>query len=125
MEQDFAPAAKSSEEVKEPDAKYKVNMSGWSSDECPNSPILTDNDCMICGEEALWSCKPCDAKYCSECWSEDHKTKQHEKTTFKYKTHDTNGKVTLSNPTTATEVLGSRDDQNTASNLLNDFLNTT
>eukprot|EP01060_Flectonema_neradi_P003975 TRINITY_DN12611_c0_g1_i1.p1 TRINITY_DN12611_c0_g1~~TRINITY_DN12611_c0_g1_i1.p1 ORF type:complete len:129 (+),score=27.43 TRINITY_DN12611_c0_g1_i1:82-468(+) len=128
MNAEFEPAAKSvNDSQKEVNGKYKVDVSGWSSDDCPNSPILTDNDCMLCGEEAQWSCKPCDAKYCNDCWDKDHQTVKHEKTTFKYKTSDTNGKVTLSNATTATEVLGRGNDEGdgTANSILSDFLGIT
>ena len=85
---------------------YVVNeATGWSSEEEPSSPILTDNVCNTCysKQDARWSCKQCDMKYCESCWAKHHPpgdaSLQHEKRTFRYRSAGATGKLVLSNNT--------------------------
>eukprot|EP01059_Diplonema_ambulator_P026670 TRINITY_DN44066_c0_g1_i1.p1 TRINITY_DN44066_c0_g1~~TRINITY_DN44066_c0_g1_i1.p1 ORF type:complete len:135 (+),score=10.00 TRINITY_DN44066_c0_g1_i1:47-451(+) len=131
MEQDLLhPDPKGAAAPHEQLGKYIVKTAeGWSSDDEPVSPVLTDNLCTHCEGTAVWSCRTCDEKYCRDCWSACHENvadmTKHNKRTFKYREYGVEGPVQLSESRSGAEVLSgsARDcDADTADALLYQFI---
>ena len=118
--------------------KYSVketDTSGWSSDEevrrAPGSPVLTDDICTACPsddtQQALWSCKACDMKYCKACWEANHPADStHTKKPFKFRDIDrvsgeTKGRLQFSGQSLQ-DYCGTAVEASTADSALLDFI---